>query len=601
MITNEIHRATTWRNNMLGFNQLAFIQHIYVLSFVLIAVSLLYLVAANWFMLPDVVQLVIPLIFLVVTAVASVYVKQDYLIQTLHGFCALMVGLSLAVIGQVYQTGADSYLLFTVWAVLLLPWLYRRNIGVFLLLSIISQLALYLGFKQTFWMQEASFGYFVLVHVFTILQFYVCLKFYPALRYMFIAWIGVLSAWMMVKFLGNDGAIYFIFSVLLPVLYFTYFWKHEDMLASSLTLVSLGINLTFWIIENVGQLFGGIGIEVFFIYALIIFAWFALISYVLIKLLPNNRFYILPLAVGGWIAGLVLASAILTFWGVFSLIMGLVFIGVAAVLLKKPHGAFVRQLAYCLLVSGQVAFLGHLFDKTNEIFLLLLFQVPLLALFVYLRVHWFFLFIQSFALYGLLVSSIFDLNQSLSLNQASFHEMFVVCNYLFFALFFVVGQLKNSSYRRSIMATLLLICIASHFIAAIETHWLGNELLSITWANYLLPMIWAIFCFATFLSKQLNAMASIMLFIFATTLIYIGAFEIVIVLCILAWAIQQKDRVVYALALLVFMLLLWHLYYSLTLTFLVKSFSIFVSGLFLYALAHILSRLQLPASKEHHP
>ena len=47
-----------------------------------------------------------------------------------------MIGLSLAVIGQVYQTGADSYLLFLIWTLLILPWLYRPNIGIFALITL---------------------------------------------------------------------------------------------------------------------------------------------------------------------------------------------------------------------------------------------------------------------------------------------------------------------------------------------------------------------------------------------------------------------------------------------------------------------------------
>lgn len=600
MISKETHRAPSWHKIFLAFNQWPFIRHLFVLSFALIGTSLLYLVAANWFMLPDLVQLAIPQVLLVLSAGVSIYVKQDYLIQSLHSFCALMLGLSLAVIGQIYQTGADSYLLFTVWAALLLPWLYRCNIGVFLLLSMVSQLALYLGFKQTFWMQEAEFLYFVCAHVVTVVQFYFCLKFYPALRYLFIAWVGGLSAWMMFKFLADDGGFYFVLSMALPLLYFTYFFQKKYMLESSLTLVIVGLNLTFWIFENLGKVLGGIGIEIAFIYALVIFIWFALISYILIKILPQNRFYILPLAVGGWIAGLLLASAILTFWGVFSLIMGIVFMIVAAILLKKQQGAFVRQLAYCLLISGQVAFLGHLYSEVNEIFLLLLCQLPLLVLLIYLRVHWFFLFIQLLALYGLAASSIFDFNRTLSLQQSAFNEILVVCNYLFFALFFCVGYIKEKSYCRSVMATLLLICIVSHFIIYAEVNWLGDHVQAVIWENYLCALVWAVFCFGMFLSKQLNHLASILLFIFVAILTYIGTFEIFIVLCILSWAIQQKDKIIYALALLIFTLLLWHMYYSLELSFLLKSLTLFLSGIFLYVLAHILSRAQVPEMQEYH-
>ncbi|MCP5961019.1 DUF2157 domain-containing protein, partial [Klebsiella pneumoniae] len=95
------------------------------------------------FMLPNSIQLAIPPVILVVTAWFSIKdTLSDGVRQTLHSVCGLMIGLSLAVIGQVYQTGADSYLLFLIWTLLLLPWLYRPNIGIFALICITSQLTL---------------------------------------------------------------------------------------------------------------------------------------------------------------------------------------------------------------------------------------------------------------------------------------------------------------------------------------------------------------------------------------------------------------------------------------------------------------------------
>ncbi|HWL30052.1 MAG TPA: DUF2157 domain-containing protein, partial [Burkholderiaceae bacterium] len=39
------------------------------------------------------------------------------------GLAAVVTGALLALVGQIYQTGADSWVLFAGWAVLLLPWL----------------------------------------------------------------------------------------------------------------------------------------------------------------------------------------------------------------------------------------------------------------------------------------------------------------------------------------------------------------------------------------------------------------------------------------------------------------------------------------------
>lgn len=54
-----------------------------------------------------------------------------------------------------------------------------------------------------------------------------------------------------------------------------------------------------------------------FLIALLVFAWFALITVLLIKFIPQNRFNNIPIAVGAWIAGIVLASLMLTFGVIF--------------------------------------------------------------------------------------------------------------------------------------------------------------------------------------------------------------------------------------------------------------------------------------------
>jgi len=62
---------------------------------------------------------------------------------------AFLVGVLLAVFGQVYQTGADPYGLFLAWAVLVLPWaLVGRQAGLWLLFIVLLNLALILYWTQ---------------------------------------------------------------------------------------------------------------------------------------------------------------------------------------------------------------------------------------------------------------------------------------------------------------------------------------------------------------------------------------------------------------------------------------------------------------------
>src|SRR5690606_31285198 len=92
------------------FIQPAVIQILQIIGIALIAISVLYLLAANWWMLPKFVQLFIPQVLLLGSALLSVRLAtREKLRQSLDTVSGLMLGLSLAVIGQIYQTGADSY------------------------------------------------------------------------------------------------------------------------------------------------------------------------------------------------------------------------------------------------------------------------------------------------------------------------------------------------------------------------------------------------------------------------------------------------------------------------------------------------------------
>lgn len=62
---------------------------------------------------------------------------------------AFLVGVLLALYGQVYQTGADPYGLFVAWAIFILPWaLIGRQAGLWLLIVLLADLALILYWIQ---------------------------------------------------------------------------------------------------------------------------------------------------------------------------------------------------------------------------------------------------------------------------------------------------------------------------------------------------------------------------------------------------------------------------------------------------------------------
>lgn len=593
----------SWRND-------DFVKHLQVLGCALIAVSILYLTAANWFMLPQFFQLAIPQLFLLLSAIASIFlVQHDYLVQCLHTISGLMIGLSLAVIGQIYQTGADSYLLFLIWSILLLPWLYRPNIGVFTLLCIVSQLTLFLFFKQTFWADEYPVTFLFSLNLLSLFQFYFCLRCYQKLRYLFVLWFGILSIWHMVLFLYGDSNLafatamiftwidlkiaYLISSFFLLSVALTYFYRKRDQLCSVLSAVGLGITFTLVIFKWMNSLFRESEVLGLFLIALVVFAWFALITFLLIKFIPQNKFNNIPIAVGAWIAGVLLASLMLAFWGNFSLIMGAVFVVLAAFILRSKQALFLRQFAYCIWVAGQHAVIFHTVELTDQFFPIFFIQFAMLCLSYFIRSHWFFIIIQLFALYLSGIALIWDLNVLLGLHR--FVESFsflVLLSYGFYLVMIWVHGIQPSQYQRSLALASLLIILSSLGFYTLFGQYELEKIRYLPILNLGLPILWLALFMVLRIRNQFSLIAQLILLAFAAVLIFYGYFEIFICIAILSWALSQHDKIVYGFALVTLALTLCFIYYALNVSFLVKSLSIFSSGLILLILTWVLHKFQ---------
>ncbi|MDQ9037997.1 MULTISPECIES: DUF2157 domain-containing protein [Acinetobacter] len=572
------------------FRNTLFIQHLHIFSYIFMAVCILYLIAANWLMLPDSIQLSIPPVILLVTAWVSVTdTLSEGVRQTLHGICGLMVGLSLAVIGQVYQTGADSYLLFLIWTLLLLPWLYRPNIGIFTLVCISSQLTLFLFFRQTFWAEKFPYLYLFTLNLLSLIEFWICVKKYRALRFVFIAWLAVISIIGMIQYLSNTNIPYLISAFFSGIIAFYYFFKKNDQLCASLMAAILGVTATIWLVDGINHLFKDSNEFIFLLIAGIIFTWFALISYFLIRIFRQSRFYVIPLAIGAWLAGLALAAFTLVFWETISLIIGIIFVAIAITLLTKSQSYFIRQFAYCLFISGQTAFLFHLGSETNQILWVLIAQIFILCISYFLKPHWFFILIQMLATYGIAFFYLLQLDHSIwSVNSVQTYFNLTLLNYLIFSLVLLIGSKAIVSYERSIFLCVLAVILVNSFF----DNFIGLALLDSAdqslWFLYVLPSLWLL-CFSFFyLYRQLHSITFFAFLIFGIVLIALGYFDVFILFVILTWALKNKDRIVYGITLLVFTTVLWQLYYSLQLSFLAKSASILVSGIILLALYRLL-------------
>ncbi|MEG2358758.1 DUF2157 domain-containing protein [Acinetobacter sp.] len=562
------------------------IQHLHVIGLALIAVSVLYLIAANWLMLPKIIQLLIPQIFLLISASASVWLaSNDAVRQALDGISGLMLGLSMAVIGQVYQTGADSYLLFLVWALLLLPWLYRPNIGVFALFCVVSQFALLMFFKQSFWMNQELSAYLLCLSIWTGLCFIACIQRYFSLRYVFTAFAAGISLLSMFKYCEHYAWPYLALS--LPLAFSLYFYMQRMALETSLQVAGLAASVSILIFQITEDALPDSAAGLLVLAALI-FAWFAGISAVLMKMLPKTKFAAIPLALGAWFAGIILSSLLLTYWKVFSIAAGLAFIAAARLVIRRTSSLFLRQLAYCLWICGQAAVLAHTELLTGSIALICLIQFFFAALCIFSRMHWLIVLMQLAVLYGLGLAALLD--AAGYGNQAYLHFYIISLNYALLTLLLCSAPLwLKSAYRASFSLWILLILAAAAVLQLALNPSFQAEAPPSLWANYLLPGIWLLsFCLIhrrALLQPQLWAIPAL-----AAALMLFGYFEIFILLALLAWSVAYQQRLVQALSILLLVFWLWLLYYSLGVSFLMKSLSIFLSGLAVMLLAHLLAQ-----------
>lgn len=110
----------------------------------LLALGVIFFFAFNWDDLHRLHKLLLALTVLSGFAGAALCLPRD---STLYRAClfgaALATGGTLALVGQIYQTGADIWQLFAIWAVLILPWaLLSRSAACWGLFWVVGNLAL---------------------------------------------------------------------------------------------------------------------------------------------------------------------------------------------------------------------------------------------------------------------------------------------------------------------------------------------------------------------------------------------------------------------------------------------------------------------------
>ncbi len=127
--------------------------------------GVIFFFAYNWNDLSDIAKFAVVESALLIAAVGALLVGLERAIgQSLLIAASVLTGVLLAVIGQVYQTGADAFELFVAWAALILPWaIIARSAVHWLLWLVVAVVALALYCAQTLWMtmSEGQIGVLV--------------------------------------------------------------------------------------------------------------------------------------------------------------------------------------------------------------------------------------------------------------------------------------------------------------------------------------------------------------------------------------------------------------------------------------------------------
>lgn len=452
-----------------------------------------------------------------------------------------------------------------------------------------SQLALGLFFDQT-GLGRYEWQYMLMVNALSLFQFLLMLRYYPALKYVFIAWFSAISAYSAIRVTDNfydDIGFQLSFGCsvfFLPIVALFTFYRQRQQIATSLMACGLGTSLFLWFLTDVEDIFDSL-----FATGVITFVWFAMIAVVLLKLFPKGKFHHVPLALGAWFAGVVFSAAFLVFWDSASLLLSIIlFIG-CLIGLRKVSQPWLRQLLYSLLVCGQIATLVHLVDKTHSLLIPVLVQLLCAVAVFWIRPHWVVVWGQWASLYALTLGY-WEFDSHIDSNLPIF-----MTDMLFLTSVFALTSPLAWRYRRAIwllVATVLSLSTSYRLLELMDSLGLYQQVATAKLVYIAVFMLWFVAFIGTFIKIKANRGMVAVVLGFAVIMALLGYYELVVLLLGLAFALRYEDKLIYAVYLLAIVLFLWQLYYRLELDFLAKSLTIFASGLGFWVLSELLKRCQ---------
>ena len=546
-------------------------------ALVMIAASLIYLTAANWRLLPDEVKLIINPLVMVLCAVMSMRASAMWM-SALHTMSALMAGLSLAVIGQVYQTGADGMWLFVLWALLIAPWLYRVNDASFVLLMVVSQVALWLTVDQMAW-DERWYPAWAMVLMLGVWRvFGRChLPWLVALGLSVLAVYAATSDWF-------ELSVAQVFCTLMVIISPWLFALWTKVRLPMRQMASVAIGVVGGAMAVFCAVVIGFEIESLLVITILAHVWFGLLAYGIYRHFGHKLTQVqtVLLAVGGWLTSLfallwLVADVLMGFdsawvttaYAIFILMIGMM------MLAKAGRWAYTRHLGYALVAVGVGLSIYAIMERwdLDSLWPLIALQSVVLGLLWRVRVHWLYLLMHALYLYGLLVIQ--------SLDVMTVNDQPTLMTYGLYAL----GFLPAVWVDRQVWLDHAHLDVrgVGVWVMAIAVGWslyfgmLDGDLRGV---SVPLAMLMASMPLLIGLGLRLSTlpMATILLLMPLGLMAGFGLAGLLAVILVLAMAVARRDYVSYGLAVCVGIVLLWLIYYQLSLVFLVKFITIFITG-----------------------
>lgn len=548
-----------------------------VFGLMMIAASLIYLTAANWRLLPDEVKLIINPLVMMLCAVMSMRASAMWM-SALHTMSALMAGLSLAVIGQVYQTGADGMWLFVLWSVLIAPWLYRVNDASFVLLMAVSQVALWLTVDQMAW-DERWYPAWAMVLLLGVWRVFGRCR---------LSWLVALGLSVLAVYAATidwfELSVAQVFCTLMVIIspWLFALWAKVRLPMRQMASVAIGV------VGGAMAVFCAvvIGFEIESLLVITIFAhvWFGLLAYGIYRHFGRNFTQVQTalLAVGGWLTSLfallwLVADVLMGFDSVWVMTAYAIFILMIGMMMLTKAGrwAYTRHLGYALVAVGVGISIYAIMERWDleSLWSLIALQSVVLGSLWRVRVHWLYLLMHALFLYGLLVIQ--------SLDVMTANDQPTLMTYGLYAL----GFLPAVWVDRQVWL--------NHAHLDVRGVGLWVMALAVGWSLYFgmldgdlrgvsvpLVMLMASMPLLIGLGLRLSTlpMATILLLMPLGLMVGFGLAGLLAVILVLAMAVARRDYVSYGLAVCVGIVLLWLIYYQLSLVFLVKFITIFITG-----------------------